>query len=58
MNCIAILRTNLNVIHSYLTSIKLQAYENILKWSALIGKILILDQTHYCTHITIRACRR
>jgi len=58
MNFIAILRTNLNAIHSYLTSIKPQAYENILNWSALIGKILFLEQTHYRTHITIRACRR
>ena len=58
MNCIAILRTNLNAIHSYLARIKPQTYENILNWSALIGKILFLEQTHYHTHITIRACRR
>jgi len=58
MNCIVILRTNFNVIHSYLASIKPQACKNILNWSALIGKIPFLVQTHYLTHITIRACRR
>ncbi len=57
MNCIAILKTNLNAIHSHLPSIKPQAYENILNWSALIGKILFLAQTHYRTHFTIRAHR-
>jgi hypothetical protein len=58
MNRIAILRTNLNAIHSYLANIKPQACEIILNCSALIGKILFLAQTHYSSHITIRACRR